>query len=131
MLEKVEGYEKIALISWTNQKVTCLQAFSSGWIWPANCYQYYFEQVEQLMSTLSMFDWYKSIYNVVGSCMMSWFMKFEWLAYGDESLLCTLNVCSTASSNFFLLLLHSKAWEKSLLWGIAVVLFSWSTSPSM
>ncbi len=65
-------------------------------------------------STLSMFDRFnKSIYCVIGSCMMWWFMKSEWLAYGDESLLCTiLHVYSTALSNFFLLLLHSESMRK-------------------
>ncbi len=65
-------------------------------------------------STLSMFDRYnKSTYIVVGSCMMWWSMKFEWLAYGDESLLCTiLHVYSTALSNIFLLLLHSESMRK-------------------
>ncbi len=66
------------------------------------------------IGALSMFERYnKSIYNVVGSCMMWWFIKFEWLAYGDESLLCTvLHVYSTALSNFFLLLLHSESMRK-------------------
>jgi hypothetical protein len=82
---------------------------------PQNCgYGLMMTMTKKERSTLSMFDRYnKSIYNVVGSCMMWWFMKFEWLAYGDESLLCAiLHVYSTALSNFFLSLLHSESMRK-------------------